>query len=163
MAASRKIEEYCASTEDWPQYIERLEFYLMANKVTGKEMKQATLLSVIGPRTFTVLRNLLAPDKPGDKTYAQLVKVLTDHFSPRPSEIAQRLKCYNRSQKSGESISTYVAELRALAAQCNFGKTIDAMICDRLVCGINEDCIQKRLLTEGDKLTLTKAISLAQS
>ena len=37
------------------------------------------------------------------------------------------------------------------------------MIHDRLVCGINKDCIQKRLLTEGDKLTLTKAISLAQS
>ena len=89
MVALGKIE-YCVSTEDWPQYIERLEFYLVANKVTGEEMKRATLLSMIGPHTFTVLWNLLAPDKPGDKTYAQLVKVLTDHFSPRPSKITQR-------------------------------------------------------------------------
>ena len=37
------------------------------------------------------------------------------------------------------------------------------MICDRLVCGINEDSIQKCLLTEGDTLTLVKAISIAQS
>ena len=118
---------------------------------------------MIGPCTFKVLRNLLAPDKPRDKTYAQLVKVLTDHFSPRPSEIVQQSKFYNRSRKPGESISTYAAELHALVAQCNFGETIDAMIRDRLVCGINEDSIQKRLLTEGDKLTLTKAISLAQS
>ena len=37
------------------------------------------------------------------------------------------------------------------------------MISDRLVCGVNDDSIQKRLLTEGDKLSLTKAISIAQS
>ena len=37
------------------------------------------------------------------------------------------------------------------------------MIRDRLVCGVNNDSIQKRLLTEGDKLSLTKAISIAQS
>ena len=37
------------------------------------------------------------------------------------------------------------------------------MICNRLVCGINDDSIQKRLLTEGDKLSISKAISIAQS
>ena len=58
---------------------------------------------------------------------------------------------------------TYVAEFRALAKHCNFGETLDVMIRNRLVCGINDDSIQKRLLTEGDKLSLTKAISIAQS
>ena len=90
MATLGKIDEYCAATEDWPQYVERLEFFLIANKVTEADMKRATLLSVIGPRTFKLLRNLLTPDKPGDKSYADLVKVLTDHFSPKPSEIVQR-------------------------------------------------------------------------
>ena len=37
------------------------------------------------------------------------------------------------------------------------------MIRDRVVCGVNDDAIQKRLLAEGDKLTLTKALTLAQS
>ena len=37
------------------------------------------------------------------------------------------------------------------------------MIRDRVVCGINDDAIQKRLLAEGEKLTLAKALSLAQS
>ena len=31
------------------------------------------------------------------------------------------------------------------------------------MCGINDDQIQKRLLAEGDKLTLTEATSLAQA
>ena len=56
-----------------------------------------------------------------------------------------------------------MTELRSLAEHCNFGPTLDAMIQDRVVCGINDDAIQKRLLAEGDKLTLAKVLSLAQS
>ena len=94
---------------------------------------------------------------------AELVEVLTDHFSPKQSEIVHRSKFYSRSRKPGENISSYVAELRALAEHCNFGGTLDVMIRDRLVCGVNDNSIQKRLLTEGHKLSLSKAISIAQS
>ena len=37
------------------------------------------------------------------------------------------------------------------------------MICDRVVCVVNDNVIQKRLLAEGDKLMLIKALTLAQS
>ena len=37
------------------------------------------------------------------------------------------------------------------------------MIRNRIVCGINEDSIQKHLLTEGDKFILDKAITITQS
>ena len=50
MATFSKIGEYCADTEKWTQYVERLEFFLIANKVTEEEMKQATLLLVISLR-----------------------------------------------------------------------------------------------------------------
>ena len=49
MATLGKMGEYCPSSEEWPQYIEHLEFFLIANKVTDNELKRATLLSVIGP------------------------------------------------------------------------------------------------------------------
>ena len=65
MGSFGKIGEYCADTEEWTQYVERLEFFLIANKVTEEKMKQAILLLVIGPRTFKLLRNILTPEKPG--------------------------------------------------------------------------------------------------
>ena len=37
------------------------------------------------------------------------------------------------------------------------------MLCDRLVCGINDSNFQKRLLSEGDKLTLADALAIAQA
>ena len=60
-------------------------------------------------------------------------------------------------------MNTFISEIRNLARFCNFGDSLDAMIRDRLVCGINDDQIQKRLLSEGDQLTLTKAVTLAQA
>ena len=62
MATLGKIGEYCVSSEEWPQYIERLEFFLIANKMTDADLKQATFLSVIGLRTFKLLRNLITPE-----------------------------------------------------------------------------------------------------
>ena len=44
MATLGKIGEYYASSEEWPQYIEQLEFFLIVNKVTDNDMKRATLL-----------------------------------------------------------------------------------------------------------------------
>ena len=62
----------------------------------------------------------------------------------------------------GESVASYLARLRALAKYCNFGGSLEDMIRDRLVCGINDDAIQKRLLAES-KLTYKKAVEVAHS
>ena len=111
MATFGKMEEYCPSSEKWPQYIKHLEFFLIANKVTDDALKRATLWSVMGPQTFKLLQNLIIPAKPGNKMYAQLVEGLTNHFSHKQSEIVQRSKFYSCLRKPGESISSYVAEL----------------------------------------------------
>ena len=72
MATLGKIGEYCASSEEWPQYIERLEFFLIANKVTDNDLKRATFLSVIGPRTFKLLRNFYYSKQAGRQVIRRL-------------------------------------------------------------------------------------------
>ena len=59
-------------------------------------------------------------------------------------------------------MATYVAELRSLAEFCNFGQTLEAMLRDCIVCGINDDTIQRRLLAELG-LTFKKSLEIAQS
>ena len=51
-----------------------------------------------------------------------------------------------------------MVELHLIAEHCNFGPTLDPMIQDRVVCGINDYAIQKRLFAEGDKLTLASIV-----
>ena len=59
-------------------------------------------------------------------------------------------------------LCNYVAELGALGEYCDFGTTIEDMIRDRLVCGINDYGIQCRLLQESN-LTYQSAYDLAQA
>ena len=89
-------------------------------------------------------------------------KVLAKHFKPTPSVIVERFKFHSCFRKQGESVSTFVAELHSLSEYCNFGDTLEVMIRDRLVCVINDNGIQRRLLAEQD-LTYKKTVELAQS
>ena len=114
-----KVEEFNSGTEDWPNYVERLNHFFKANSITTDEQKQAVFLSVIGATTYKLLRNLVSPEKPGEKSFTELVKLLSDHFNPTLSEIVQRFKFHGRFRKEGESVATYVAELRSLAEHCN--------------------------------------------
>ena len=158
-----RIEEFDGSKEaDWQQYVERLAHFFTANGITDADKKRAVFLSVIGAATYKTLRNILSPAKPGDKTYEELIEKLSRHFRPAPSEIVERFKFHSRSRLPGESVATFVAELRSLSEFCNFGDTLDVMIRDRLVCGINDITIQKRLLSEPG-LTYAKAVEIAQS
>ena len=102
--------------------------------ITEADKKRAVLLTVIGAATYKVLRNILSPAKPGEKTHAELVEALSKHYRLTPSEIVERYKFHSRVRKVGESIANYVAELRSLSDYCNFGAVLNDMISDRLVC-----------------------------
>ena len=108
------------------------------------------------------MRNLVSPQKPGDLSYDDLVKVVKNHHSPQPSEIVERFKFNSRNQRSNDTISEYMAELRRLSGNCNFNATLEDMLRDRVVCGVKDTRIQRRLLCE-KTLDFSKTLSLAQS
>ncbi|KAL5486601.1 hypothetical protein EMCRGX_G019103 [Ephydatia muelleri] len=146
-------------------YCERVEQYFIANGISNADRKRAILLSVCGPATFKLIRSLIAPDKPSDKSFEQIVKAVSDHLCPKPSSILQRfyISYFNSCvQKESESIAQFVAELRRLAVHCEFEGTLEIMLRDRLVCGVRDPQLQKRLLAER-QLTFSKALELAQA
>ena len=69
---------------------------------------------------------------------------------------------HSRVWEPGESVNMFVSELRSLAEHCNFESTLEDMVRERIVCGINDHAIQKCLLGE-EKLTFEKAMSTAQA
>ena len=100
------------------------------------------------PSTYSLARSLLSPKLPSEKTFEEIVAVLTKHYSPTPSEVIQRFRFNSRSRKAGESVATFVAALRNLAEHCNFDDTLEKMIRDRLVCGVNDEGTQRKLLAD---------------
>ena len=154
-----KLKEY-NNDDDWLQYVERLEFYFEAQDITDGGKKRATLLSVCGAQTYKLICDLVAPQKPKDKTFAELKDVVQKHLKPKPSVIVQRYKFHTRGQHSGESVACFVAGLRHIAQDCNFGDQLSDQLRDRLVCGISSERVQRRLLAEPN-LTFENAFSLA--
>ena len=122
MATIGSFEPYDASSGDWEAYEERLEMFLHENAV-AEGQRVATLLNVIGRTAYKIVRNLVAPASPKDKTYAELKDALSAHFSPKPLVIAERYCFHKRDQLPRQSIATYVAELRRFAVTVTLGRT----------------------------------------
>ena len=120
--------------------------------MTNGDKKRAILLSVCGPVTYGLIRSLVQPQKPTEFSYTQLVEKVKKHYNPRPSAIVQR---NSLKRQPGETVAHYVAELRKLTEYCEFGDTLDDMLRDKLVWGIEDARTQERLLAE-DKLTFKK-------
>ena len=117
-----------ATGKDWIQYIERMEYYFQANKITEGDTKRAVLISIMGEKVYKLMHSLISPAKPNDNTFAQLVEAVRGHLCLPSSEIAQRYKFSSRIWQDGESVAVYVSEFRALAQYCNFGETLEVIL-----------------------------------
>jgi len=160
MTSFGKIDVFQPEAEEFSAYLERVELYFEANGI--KQDKQVPVfLSVLGAKTYSLLRTLVAPESPRSKEFKTLAELLKDHFQPKPLVIAERFTFHRRNQQREESVMQYLAELRRLATHCEFKDYLDEALRDRFVCGLNSEAIQKRLLTE-DKLDLKRALELAQ-
>ena len=109
-------------------------------------------------------------DVPADPKFGGTCQANRQEFRPAceagagapPPATVQRLNFHSRSRRKGESVSAYVAELRKLSVYCAFGDTLSDILRNRLVCGINDQKLQRRLLS-GTALTYDKAFALAQA
>ena len=154
-----QLDEY-NETEDWRHYIECVNHFFETNEIADHDKRRCVFLVCVGAKTYKLVRSLVAPEDPKDKSYEDLAKHLQDHFMPKPSATVQRFTFNTRYQQPGETIAMFLAELRHLSEQCEFEITLDEMLCDRLVCGVGDVRIQRRLLAE-PKLTLKRALDLA--
>ena len=63
---------------------------------------------VIVLKTYELLRNLLAPEKPNSNEYEELVNILRGHFQ-------QEFKfSYNRFQIESEMVLVFIAQIKVL-------------------------------------------------
>ena len=153
------IGEYDPQSENITSYLERLSLYMDANAVAD-ERKVPVLLTVIGAKVYGILKSLTSPDLPKAKSLDDLQKALKSHYDPKPLVIAERFRFYQRNQTDSESVAEYAAELRRLTIRCEFKDFLPEALRDKFVCGVRNNAIQKRLLTEA-KLTMDSALEIA--
>lgn len=145
MTLMGSIGSFDPTVDQLTSYKEHLEQFLAANEVR-QEKRVAVLLSVIGGKAYELWRLLTTPAKPTDKAFDELCEIMKQHFAPKPIIIAERFRFHKRSQQQGESLSDYCAVLQRLSEHCQFGTTLNDALRDRLVCGLSDEQLQRRLL-----------------
>ncbi|XP_077553117.1 uncharacterized protein LOC144167831 [Haemaphysalis longicornis] len=130
--------------EDFESYMYRFGRYVRAVTVSD-DLKVSTFVTAMGMPNFRTLKNLLAPAKPEEKEYSQLVTVLKEHYVPKRMVIAERFRFNRRSQNEGESVAAFAVEIKRLASSCEFGPFLEEALWDRFVAGLKDQPTQAEL------------------
>ena len=155
------IGEFDESHGSWKDYIERFDFFCIAQGIIDDDRKRAILLAGVGQNAYRRVKTVMAPSSLSETSYQDIVKRVQSHFDPKPSVIVSRFRFHQKCQDSKQSIKEFVADLKVMADRCEFGTSLDSMLRDRFVCGLADQSLQKRLLTEEDTLTFEQAQRIA--
>ena len=82
------IGEYNPQAENVTAYLKRLSLYIDANSI-AEERKVPILLTVIGAKTYGILKSLTSPILPKEKSLDDLQEALKAYFDPKPLVIAE--------------------------------------------------------------------------
>lgn len=126
MSRLGKIEEFDAKVQTFDSYLERFEHFVSANDI-AQEKKLSVFLTVIGAEAYEVLKNLVVPSLPGEKTFDEVKVLLKNHYSPPISIIAERCRFNRRVQLEHESVEDFIIEIKHLARKCDFGSFLKTL------------------------------------
>uniref|UniRef100_A0A674DZP4 Gypsy retrotransposon integrase-like protein 1 n=1 Tax=Salmo trutta TaxID=8032 RepID=A0A674DZP4_SALTR len=142
----------------WNNWLDSFNTYIEAMDLSTISDKRRTALlrhclGTEGQRIFRALGS--AP------TFTAAVSLLRNHFAGKERVLLRRYRLRKRHQRPGESIQSYVANLRDLASSCNYGTLQDEIIRDQLIEGTLCEKTREKLLLESDNLQLDGAIKIA--
>ena len=98
MSSIGKINEFKLKEESVAAYLKQMELFFAGSKITEADKLVTMFLSVVGTNTYTLLRGLVAPGKPKDKSFLQLVEVLKKHYEPTRIVIIERFYSHHHGQ-----------------------------------------------------------------
>ncbi|KAH7969224.1 hypothetical protein HPB52_016109 [Rhipicephalus sanguineus] len=105
-----RLAEFSPDTGSIEVYIERFEVFASAN--IDEPRKAQVFLTVLGEKAYVTLRSLLLPKSPADSKYADIMKVLREHYAPRRSIVTERYRFHRRDQGQSETTGEFVVELK---------------------------------------------------
>ena len=94
--------------------------------------------------------------------YVEVVKSFSDFCEPKKNEVYGAFVFQSRYQKPDEPFDNFYMGLKKLVSNCGYGAQQERMLRDRIVMGVHDKKLQKRLL-EMDNLNIAKAVDMARA
>ena len=161
------LQPYDPST-DWRLYKLAVTNFFAANLIDASanagdpDRRKAAPLATIGMRALEIIRSLCAPDDPSTKTYDQLLELLRRHYTKAPTKSLARQTLAATKQNEDESVDEFVARLRHLAIDCQYGNAmLPEVLRMQFINGILAEALKRKLLGAEDE-TLAQLLTRAR-
>lgn len=106
--------------------------------------KIAVLITNVSEGVYQTMKTLCHPDLPKNKTFDQLVALLSNQHKLRVSGFRRRIQ-FDNSKQINESIVDWFIEVKNVASLCDFGNKFEDRVKDKFVTGLRAGPIQERL------------------
>lgn len=149
--------------DNWRRFKADYEIYTKASGVSEKTkaVQAAVLLHCIGRDAREIFKTFDLTEEDKDDP-AKIMTQYDKYFLPMTNKSVERHKFNQRMQQAGESFEEFLADLRKISKNCEFGNMKDDLIVDRIVCGIKDTRVKNRLLREKN-LDLQKTIDICKA
>ncbi|UYV69808.1 K02A2.6-like [Cordylochernes scorpioides] len=122
--------------------------------------QRAILKHIAGEKTVMIYKTFHISENDTYPNVKEMLDMFTNHFKPFKNTIQRRNAFFTCVQKERQGIMEFVTELKHLAQECEFENLTESLIRDRLIIGILDREVKRKLL-EDPQLTLPRAISIA--
>ena len=96
-----RLREVYPESDTIKAYLEQVALYFAANDAASAK-KVAILLSSIGTPTYWLLSDLVAPDSPSGKSFAEISAALRHHYEPKRMTITERSTFISGTRSPGK-------------------------------------------------------------
>ena len=134
---------------------------------SNKEYCAKLLLNSIGAKNFNMVAALASPKPINTIAYDELLALLEGHLSPKKNVLVAQHQFLSKYQKEGQSISEFVATLRADISECEFlspcacGTSVaDLFLRAQFIRGITNNNLREQLL-QSDSTKFGEIVSKA--
>ncbi|EFA13231.1 hypothetical protein TcasGA2_TC004271 [Tribolium castaneum] len=117
-----------------------------------EKRKIALLLNLIGEDAQELMNNFVWATAEERGNFRAVVNKFKDYCQPLKNITIERFNFNSIVQREGETFDSFVTELQNKVATCEFGTLKEGLIRDRIVYGIRDKALQKRLLREPNLL-----------
>lgn len=149
------------SSEPFENFLERVEAFFAVNHRSASDTeKVSSLILLISPEMYAVLKNIFLPDTVINQTFATVVNKLKEYYCPKRLVISERYKFNTRKQMEGESVGEFIVALSRLASNCQFDYFLDQALRDRLVAGLSDAIMVRKLLSETNPISFDEACKI---
>ncbi|XGW25012.1 hypothetical protein V3C99_006445, partial [Haemonchus contortus] len=149
----------------WRTWWRLFNNFLTLRKVSDEMEQRLIFLQEIGGSNYELLESLLQGKEPEQVTLKELSDAMASHFQPKKLILAERYGLMSRTQRPGQTLQDYYAELQKAAAGCEFENIKDyrdAMVTMVFIGGLTSVETRKRLL-ERENLTSKETLEAAEA